>query len=279
MTAHPRTLGKPVVLVPACNRVLGQHPFHIVGKKYIDAATLAGCRPLVVPGAESDELDTLLDLADGVLLTGSPSNVHPLHFDEGLRDPSLPLDTARDRWTLPLILRILTRGIPLLAICRGMQELNVALGGTLSQAVHAEPGMNDHRADDDASVEQQYAAAHEVTVTPGGRLAPIVGIDRFRVNSLHGQAIKRLAQGLRVEARAPDGVIEAVSADGGDTFAIGVQWHPEWQAADNPVSMRLLEAFGEACRAFAERRQGNDPRWRGCTPRSYSDADAHTNPR
>lgn len=252
--AHPRAEPKPVVLVPACNRVLGHYAFHIAGKKYIDAVRLAGCQPLVVPSAEIDELDALLDLADGVLLTGSPSNVHPARFDEGVHDPALPLDTARDHWTLPMIPRVLARGVPLLAICRGMQEINVALGGTLHQAIHTEPGSIDHRADDGAGVEQQYAAAHEVTVTPGGRLEPIVGADRFRVNSLHGQAIKRLAPGLRVEARAPDGVIEAISAHGPAAFAIGLQWHPEWQAADNPVSMRLLDAFGAACRACHDTR-------------------------
>ena len=107
---------KPIVLVPACNRVVGKHPFHIAGKKYIDAVRLAGCQPLVVPSATLDELDALLALADGLLLTGSPSNVHPSHFDEGVHNPALPLDTARDAWTLPMIPQALTRGVPLPAI-------------------------------------------------------------------------------------------------------------------------------------------------------------------
>ena len=120
---------KPVVLIPACNRVLGQHPFHVAGRKYAEAVRLAGCLPLVVPSIAPDEIDDLLDVADGVLLTGSPSNVHPVHFGEDVLDEALPLDPERDTWTLPLIPRVLARGIPLFAICRGFQETNVALGG------------------------------------------------------------------------------------------------------------------------------------------------------
>jgi putative glutamine amidotransferase len=134
----PRAPARAVVLVPACNRVIGLHPFHVAGQKYIDAVRLAGCLPLVVPSAQAHEIDELLDLADGVFLTGSPSNVHPRHFDEVVHDPSLPLDPVRDDWTLPLIPRALERGIPLFAICRGFQEANVTLGGTLHQAVRSE---------------------------------------------------------------------------------------------------------------------------------------------
>ncbi len=240
--------GKPIVLVPACNRVLGHHPFHIAGKKYIDAVRLAGCQPLVVPSASPDEVDALLDLADGLLLTGSPSNVHPSHFDEGVHNPDLPLDTARDAWTLPLIPKALARGVPLLAICRGSQETNVALGGSLHQAVQEVPGFNDHRADDAAPADVQYGPAHAAEVEPGGVLARVLDRMRFDINSLHGQAVKRLADGLQVEARAPDGVIEAFSKSDAPAFNLCVQWHPEWLAADNPVSMQILGAFGTACR-------------------------------
>lgn len=252
-----RTQAKPVVLVPACNRPLGQHPFHIVGKKYVDFVRLAGCLPLVVPSAEDEDVDALLDLADGVLLTGSPSNVHPSHFDEGVHDPSLPLDPQRDQWTLPLIPRLLARGLPLFAICRGAQETNVALGGSLHQAVHDVPGHADHRAPPQASAEVQYGPAHEVEVMPGGVLPRIVGSAPFRVNSVHGQAVKRLARGLHVEARAPDGVVEAFSSPQAPGFNLCVQWHPEWQAAGNPVSVQLAQAFGDACRAY--RRQHRVP--------------------
>ena len=253
------TTALPLVLVPACNRTLGHHPFHIAGRKYTDAVRLAGTLPLVVPNASADEFDALLALADGVLLTGSPSNVHPQHFDEGVHDPSLPLDTERDTWTLPFIRSALAQGLPLLAICRGLQELNVALGGTLHQAVHEVAGCRDHRADDDAPLDVQYGPAHEVFVEPGGRLAALLPAPRFVVNSLHGQGIARLAARLRVEARAADGVVEACSVADAPGFALAVQWHPEWRAATNPESMALLRAFGDACRARRAGRQGGGP--------------------
>ena len=246
---------KPLVLVPACNRLLGDHPFHVAGKKYVDAVRLAGATPLIVPTAELDELDALLDIADGVLLTGSPSNVHPRHFDEPVYDATLPLDPARDAWTLPLIRRALARGLPLFAICRGTQEANVALGGSLHQAVHEVAPHLDHRAPAGQSAAAQYAARHAVDVVPGGLLSRIVEQTRFEVNSLHGQAVKQLAPGLRVEALAPDGVVEAFSVIDAPGFNLCVQWHPEWQAASNPVSMQLLQAFGQAVRAYRHRRR------------------------
>jgi putative glutamine amidotransferase len=243
----------PVVLVPACNRPLGHHPFHIAGKKYVDFVRLAGCVPLVVPNALEGEVDSLLELADGVLLTGSPSNVHPRHFDEGVHNPELPLDVERDHWTLPFIPRVLQRGLPLFAICRGTQETNVALGGSLHQAVQEVPGYADHRADPQGSAEQQYGVAHDVEVMAGGVLEQILDRRRFQVNSVHGQGVKRLARDLLVEARAPDGLIEAFSIPKAAGFNLCVQWHPEWQASGNPVSQRLAQAFGQACRAYRQR--------------------------
>ena len=248
---------RPVVLVPACNRTIGQHPFHVAGKKYIDAVRLANCQPLVVPGAEPDEIDALLDLADGILLTGSQSNVHPSHFGEPVHDSRLPLDAQRDDWVLALIPRALARGVPLLGICRGFQETNVALGGSLHQAVQDIEGRNDHRAPEDVPAEQAYGLAHAVVVEPGGVLASVLAsvIDSasFEVNSVHGQGVNRLADGLRVEARAPDGLVEAFSIEHARGFNLCVQWHPEWQAADNPVSVRLFQAFGAACAAYRQR--------------------------
>ena len=241
---------KPIVLVPACNRQLGDHPFHIAGQKYVDAVRLAGCTPLIVPTAELAEIPALLALADGVLLTGSPSNVHPSHFGEDVHDPSLPLDPARDAWTLPLIRQALAMGLPLFAICRGTQETNVALGGSLHQAVQEVGPFNDHRSVSGQPADVQYADVHPVQVLPGGRLAQIVGRSSFQVNSLHGQAVNQLAPGLRVEAVAPDGIVEAFSVETAPGFNLCLQWHPEWQAAANPVSMQLLTAFGDATRAW-----------------------------
>lgn len=249
----------PVVLVTSCNRLLGEHPFHVAGRKYVDAVRLAGALPLIAPPFSPGEIDALLAVASGVLLTGSPSNVHPSHFGEAVHNPELPLDPERDAWTLPLIREALHRGMPLLAICRGTQEVNVALGGTLYQAVQEEPGYGDHRAAQGAPAAQQYELAHAVEVTPGGTLASIVGEGELRVNSLHGQAVRDLAPGLRVEARAPDGVVEAFSMPEGCGFNLCLQWHPEWRAADNPVSMQILRAFGVAVRAWRDRVRGPLP--------------------
>ena len=257
MSAQPAT--RPVVLVPACNRRLGEHPFHVAGRKYVDAVRLAGALPLVVPGLELDDIDAVLDLAQGVLLTGSASNLHPSYFGEAVHDASLPLDPERDAWVLPLIRRVLARGMPLLAICRGTQEANVALGGTLHQAVQQVPGLADHRADASQPAAVQYGPAHRIDVQRGGVLEQLFGAGSFEVNSVHGQGVKQLAPGLRVEALAPDGLIEAFSVADAPGFSLCVQWHPEWQAAGNPLSMRLLQGFGDALAQYRDRVRGPLP--------------------
>lgn len=249
---------KPVVLIPACSKDIGHHAFHVVGRKYVDAVALAArCMPLLVPplGAGLD-FDELLGEADGLLLTGSASNVHPAHFDQPVADPGLPLDRARDATTLPLLRRAIALGVPLLAICRGFQEVNVALGGSLHQAVHAVPGMRDHREDKRATVDVQYGPAHRLQIAGGGLLAhSLGGATDILVNSVHGQGIDRLADGLVIEATAQDGLIEAFSVAGSQAFALGVQWHPEWKVQDNPVSLKVFEAFGRACRERSLRRR------------------------
>ncbi len=250
---------RPIVLVPCCNRQLGDHPFHVLGRKYAEAVRLAGALPLAVPRAEPDEIDDLLDLADGVLLTGSVSNVDPSHFDQPVLDPALPLDPVRDRWTLPLIRRVLARGMPLFGICRGAQEANVALGGTLHQAVHDVGPFADHRADYQQPVDVHYGPAHPVQVRPGGWLERALATTSFDVNSVHGQGLDRLAPGLRVEATAPDGLVEAFSVEGASGFNLCVQWHPEWKAADNAVSTQLFKAFGQALRNYRDRVRGPLP--------------------
>ncbi|NYE63109.1 putative glutamine amidotransferase [Duganella sp. 1224] len=243
----------PVVLVPACVKQIGAHPYHTAQLKYVAAvADGARCTPLIVPalGAATD-FEALLALADGVMLTGSPSNVHASLYGEALLDPSLPLDPARDATTLPLIRAAIKRGIPLLAICRGFQEVNVALGGSLHQAVQDVPGMADHREREDDTLEQQYAPSHRVLLDPGGRLAQILGgASGIMVNSLHGQGIHRLADGLAVEARADDGLVEAYRVADAKGFTLAVQWHPEWRFSENPDAVKLFSAFGDACRAY-----------------------------
>lgn len=246
---------RPSVLLPTCQRLLEGHVFHAVGRKYVEAVRLAGCLPLLTPATEADALDELIALADGLLLTGSPSNVHPRHFGEDVMDDSLPLDPDRDALTLALIPRAVAQGVPVFAICRGAQELNVALGGSLHQAVHQVPGLHDHREDESLPVEAQYGTlAHGVNVEPGGVLERVLGLRTFEVNSLHGQGVRSLGPGLRVEATAPDGLVEAFSLPSAAAFTLGVQWHPEWLAASNEVSLRLFAAFGQACRERQQRR-------------------------
>ena len=245
----------PIVLIPACSKQIGHHPWQAVQLKYLEAVVYgAGCVPLIIPAlGEQLNLDALLAVADGVMLTGSPSNIHPEHFGQAVHNPALPLDPARDAITLPLVRATLQRSIPLLAICRGMQEVNVALGGSLHQAVQEVSGMMDHRDDDSAPLEIQYGAAHAVSIRPGGRLAMLLGeTSTIMVNSLHGQGVDRLAAGLQIEAQAPDGLIEAFSVSAAAGFTLAVQWHPEWQVRSNPVSMKIFGGFGAACQAYQQ---------------------------
>lgn len=258
----PLSTPRPLVLVPACHKSIAGGDYQAVGRKYLEAVALAGCQAVMVPGGGLADLEALLELADGVLLTGSPSNVHPRHFGQAVLDPALPLDEDRDAWTLRWIPEIVRRGLPLLAICRGLQEVNVALGGSLHQAVHAQPGVDDHRAPDGAPDDVVYGERHDVHVQPGGVLAAVLDQPVARVNSIHGQAIDRLAAPLRAEALSPDGVIEACSVRDAAGFTLCLQWHPEWRAAGNPVSMKLLRAFGDACRTWRDKYRGPEPRQR-----------------
>ena len=190
----------------------------------------------------------LLERVDGLLLPGSPSNVHPDNYDGGASLTPEHHDPDRDATTLPLVRDAVRRGVPLLAICRGIQELNVALGGTLHQRVHEIEGSMDHRAGE-GDLERRYGPKHVIMLT--GRLAGMLGTETLTVNSLHGQAIRRLAPGLVVEALAPDDTIEAVRGATSPGFLFGVQWHPEWRYADDPASRALFAAFGDACRTHA----------------------------
>ncbi len=251
-------MAQPIVLIPACTKQIGAHPYNVAQLKYLEAVVRgAGCVPLILP-AMGNELnwETVLHLADGIMLTGSPSNVHPDYFGQSVLDESLPLDPARDATTLPLIRMTLERGIPLLAVCRGTQEVNVALGGSLHQAVHDVEGYMDHREDKTASIDIQYAPAHSINIMPDGIIAKILnGVSKMMVNSVHGQGIDKLAPGLQVEAMADDGLIEAYSVPTARGFTLAMQWHPEWKIRENPESMKLFGAFGDACREFQKNRE------------------------
>jgi putative glutamine amidotransferase len=247
---------RPTVIVPACTRDFGEHPYHAAQYKYVDAVVIgADCAPMILPSlGESLDLETVLGTIDGIMLTGSASNVHPSYYSQEVLDPSLPQDPARDQTTLPLIRAAVARGIPLLAICRGFQEMNVALGGSLLQAVQTVAGKMDHRENAGLSMDDQYGDAHSVAILPGGVLEQILGLPEIRVNSLHGQGIDELAPGLRMEAAAEDGLVEAFSVASAPGFTLALQWHPEWRIAQNPHSMKMFGAFGDACRAHHEKR-------------------------
>jgi putative glutamine amidotransferase len=247
---------QPLIGVSACLKQLGGHPTHTVGEKYLTAVTVgARAIPLVIPAlGEALDLSELVRRMDGLMLTGSLSNVHPRLYGAAPAPAAEPYDEARDATTLPLIRAAVEAGVPILAVCRGLQELNVALGGTLHAEVHDLPGRDDHRAPQFDDLDVRYGPKHRVAFVAGGAFERIADAREIWVNSLHRQGIDRLAPGLRAEGHAPDGTIEAVSLADDDAFALGVQWHPEYKAADNPFSMKLYGAFGEAARARAARR-------------------------
>ncbi|MDP3422573.1 MAG: gamma-glutamyl-gamma-aminobutyrate hydrolase family protein [Burkholderiaceae bacterium] len=248
----------PLVWLPADHRELGNEPhrmpFLVLGDKYIRAVRVgAHAQPVVFGLAQADQIDHLLSLVDGVMLTGSPSNVNPAHFGESVADPSLPLDAERDHLTLALVKACVAQGVPLLGVCRGFQEINVALGGSLHQQVQEVPGLMDHREPKHLPIEVQYAPAHDIAIEPASAMAVWAGGTTARVNSLHGQGVNRLASGLRAVAHAPDGLVEAFEVEAATTFACAVQWHPEWRCWENRFYAAILGAFGEAC---VQRRRG-----------------------
>jgi len=239
---------RPLIGIPADRRMVGRHPFHMVGEKYARAVIdAAGAAPLLIPSlAEELGFEELVERLDGLLFTGSPSNVEPHHYDGPPSAPGTLHDPARDATTLPLIRHAVDSGVPVFGICRGFQEMNVAFGGTLHQKLHEVAGLLDHRDDEMQPLEVQYGPAHDVTLEAGGLLRSLADDDRIRVNSLHSQGIERLGPALAVEARAPDGVIEAFRVRAAASFALAVQWHPEWQVMTNPFSRALFAAFGKA---------------------------------
>lgn len=238
----------PVIGLPCCRWWLKDSQFfHLVGEKYLRAATWAGGAPILLPAlGEEAPLAQWLDMVDGLLFTGSPSNIEPHHYGEARREGDFN-DPERDATTLPLVRAALDAGVPLLGICRGLQEINVALGGSLHGQVHALPGMRDHR-EQGETLDAQYGLAHPLTLAEGGVLHQALGATHAEVNSLHGQGIRTLGAGLRAEAWAPDGLIEAFSVAEAKRFAVAVQWHPEWRIDAHPLSRALFTAFGDACR-------------------------------
>jgi putative glutamine amidotransferase len=251
---------KPIIGIPACRKRIDPHMFHAVGEKYIAAvATAAGGVPLLIPAlGGSLAVAELLKCLDGLLFTGSPSNVEPHHYDGEPSDEGTLHDPHRDATTLPLMRAAIDAGLPVFAICRGFQEMNVAFGGSLHQNVHDVPGRMDHREDSSQALDLRYAPVHEVHLTEGGLLHRLLATPVIEVNSLHSQGVDRLGEGLVVEASAPDGTIESFRVDAAATFALAVQWHPEWQVMKNPQSLAIFEAFGDACRKRTRETRSHD---------------------
>jgi putative glutamine amidotransferase len=248
---------KPLVWLPACHRHLDLSDpggYTVLADRYAAAVTALGLQPVLFPMAGAGDVPDLLPLVDGVLLTGSPSNVEPSHFGADALPTDL-LDPRRDALTMALVRVALAEGIPLFGVCRGLQEINVALGGSLYQRVHELPGFMDHREPDHEDLAVQFAERHEVVLSPDSAFAQWAGGTHVRVNSLHGQGIKELGRGLVAEARAPDGLVEGVRVEGARAFAYGVQWHPEWQHDKNRFYHRTLEAFARACEAHRRRKE------------------------
>jgi putative glutamine amidotransferase len=248
----------PIIAVPMCVKQIDGQSFHTVGEKYLTGVIDgAGGYPLSFP-ALGPVLDpaALLDQVDGVLFTGSPSNVAVHHYEGAPDRAESPQDPGRDAATLPLIRAAIERLVPIFCICRGFQELNVALGGTLDTQVHLGDGRMDHRAPAGVPFAEMYVPRHKVTFVAGGKFARILGKTETEVNSLHWQGIARPAERLMVEGRADDGVIEAVSLKDHAGFCLGAQWHPEFRVTENADSMALFKAFGAAARARRQRRLG-----------------------
>lgn len=241
----------PLIGVPANVRRFEPFEYHGVAASFLaPLIDYLGFQPIVIPALATPHMnEDLLNVLDGVLLVGAVSNVHPSNYGHEPEDES-PRDHQRDATTLPLVKTVVAKGLPLLGICRGMQEINVAYGGTLMQALHTKPGYLEHRGwvkhtDRDARIAHD---AHAVKTAAGGLLHRLTGDDDFMVNSLHEQGIGSLGAGVVAEAVAPDGTVEAITIADATTFALGVLWHPEIHYRTTPASMAIFNAFGDAAK-------------------------------
>ena len=250
-----RTRGlRPVVGIIGNSYAMNdRYPVHASGTMNSDAvAQVANCLPLIIPtDPRFVTVAELLELCDGFLLTGARPNVHPDEYGEDETPAHGAFDRGRDAITLPLIRACVARGQPFLGVCRGFQEVNVALGGTLHPEIRDLPGRMNHRMPPEGSLEEQFALRHPVRFAQGGVFHRLMGAPEVMTNTLHGQGIARVGQGIAVDGVAPDGTPEAIYVAGAAGFTLAVQWHPEWQAATDPVSRPLFEAFGAAAAAWA----------------------------
>jgi putative glutamine amidotransferase len=243
---------RPLVGVIADRRMIGDHVFHMAGEKYLLALLKgSGVYPVILPAlSEEVNIEELLQDFDGLFLTGSPSNVEPHHYSGDHSKPGTWHDPERDEKALSLIPAAIAAAMPLFAVCRGFQEMNVAFGGTLHQLVHEVPGYGMHKEDPEAPLDEMYGPSHGMSFVSGGFLETLTGVGTTQVNSLHSQAIDRIAEGLIVEAIADDGLVEAFTVRDAPGFTLGIQWHPEWKTMENPISLAIFRSFGDACRKY-----------------------------
>ncbi|MCB2094776.1 MAG: gamma-glutamyl-gamma-aminobutyrate hydrolase family protein [Rhodobacteraceae bacterium] len=252
-------MARPVVgIIGNMNILNDNYAVHAVGTMNSAAvAEVAGCLPLLIPSdPRLVTVGELLETCDGFLLTGGRPNVHPEEYGEPATEAHGAFDRCRDAITLPLVRACVERGQPFLGVCRGFQEVNVALGGTLYPEIRDLPGRMNHRMPPEGTLEEKFALRHCVTFTEGGVFCRLMGADRVMTNSLHGQGIKAVGRGIVVDGTAPDGTPEAIYVENAPGFTLSVQWHPEYNAANDPVSRPLFAAFGAAARDWAARRLG-----------------------
>jgi putative glutamine amidotransferase len=249
-------MARPIVgIITNSHLINDEYPAHAGGEMNSTAvAEVAGALPLLVPADPAlVPLEDLLDTCDGFLLTGGRPNVHPEEYGEEATDAHGAFDRARDALTLPLVRACVARGQPIFGICRGFQEVNVAMGGTLHPEIRELPGRMNHRMPPDGTLEEKFALRHTVRFAPGGLFHRLFGAEAVVTNTLHGQGIAQAGPRIVVDGTAEDGTAEAIHVRDAPGFTLSVQWHPEWNAAADPVSRPLFEAFGLAVADWAAR--------------------------
>jgi putative glutamine amidotransferase len=226
------------------------YPVQFVGTSNMEAvAEVTNAMPVLFPAlSELTNINEICARFDGILLTGARPNIHPSEYGEEATDAHGAFDLERDAVALPLIRACVEKGVPILGICRGFQEFNVAFGGSLYPEIRDLPGRMNHRMPPEGTIEEKFAMRHDVKLTPDGHFAKIFGSETVETNSLHGQGIKVAGERIIVEGYASDGTPEAIRVEGASNFAYAVQWHPEWNAQHDSVSRPLFEAFGTAMR-------------------------------
>ena len=255
LSKHPGSL--PIIGIPVDVKTIDNAPYHVVGEKYINAiAHATGCYPILLPamndGSDMKSMKSrfsvtdVTNIVDGVFLSGSYSNIHPKLYGKAHETPVLPNDSQRDDFTLELIRICVDSQVPLLAACRGFQEMNVAFGGSIHQEIHEMDQFDDHREKYDLPRHKQYEHTHRIDIIEGGLLHQLHGKNTAMVNSLHGQGLDQLGEGLTIEVTAPDNLVEAISIKDAKSFSLGVQWHPEWRFWEDELSTEIFNAFGQA---------------------------------